>query len=141
VLKSRSTLDSVKILARTEGSTNFESIFALISNEGKKYDRIFVLSDMQAWVQSDWAPATMLDRYKSKTGADPFVYSFDLTGNGTMQFKEASPKVIALAGFSEKIFDIMKLTEMDKNALVHSIENYPIQVVRKNTKEKVEVSE
>jgi hypothetical protein len=26
----------------------------------------------------------------------------------------------------------MKLTEMDKDALVEAIENYPIQVVRKN---------
>lgn len=45
---------------------------------------------------------------------------------------EALINRIALAGFSEKIFDIMKLTEMDKNALVEAIENYPIQVVRKN---------
>jgi hypothetical protein len=107
---------------------------AQISREGKKYDRIFVLSDMQAWVQSDGSPVDMVNRYKAKAGANPFIYSFDLTGNGTMQFKETSPKTIALAGFSEKIFDVMKLTEMDKNALVEAIENYPIQVVRKNKK-------
>ena len=130
VLKSRSTLDTVKMLAITEGNTSFESIFDLITKEGKKYDRIFVLSDMMSWIQSDWSPATMLERYKSKVYADPFIYSFDLTGNGTMQFKEYQPKVIGLAGFSEKIFDIMRLAETDKAALVNEIENYPIQVQR-----------
>lgn len=131
VLKSRSTLDSVKMLARTTGGTNFESIFNLIGTEKRKYDRIFILSDMQAWIQTDWSPATMLGRYRSAVGADPFIYSFDLKGNGTMQFKEVDPKVIPLAGFSEKVFDIMKVAEQDKNALVHAIENYPIQVPRK----------
>lgn len=135
VLKSRSTLDTVKMLARTSGGTNFESIFNLINSEGKKYDRIFILSDMQAWIQTDWSPATMLARYRSKVGANPFIYSFDLKGNGTMQFKEADPKVIPLAGFSEKVFDIMKVAEQDKNALVNAIEAYPIQVVRKSKKE------
>lgn len=132
ILKSRSTLDTVKMLANTTGGTSFESIFDLITKEGKKYDRIFVLSDMEAWIQSSGSPVTMVNTYKSRVGANPFIYSFDLTGNGTMQFKEISPKTIALAGFSEKIFDIMKLAEMDKNALVEAIENYPIQVVRKN---------
>ena len=130
VLKSRATLDSVKMLAHTTGGTSFESIFKLINAEKKVYDRIFILSDMQAWVQSDWSPKTMLDRYKSVTGANPFIYSFDLCGNGTMQFPEHNEKVVALAGFSEKVFDLMKTTEMDKDALLKTIEDYPILVQR-----------
>jgi len=137
VLKSRSTLDTVKMLAHTSGGTSFESIFKLIN--GKKYDRIFILSDMQAWIQSDWSPKTTFQRYKASAGADPYIYSFDLKGHGTMQFPEAGEKVVALAGFSEKVFDLIKNSEMDKNALISAIEAYPIQVVRKNkTKEKVE---
>jgi len=135
VLESRSTLDTVKMLAHTKGGTNFESIFELISSESKKYDRIFILSDMQAWIQDDWSPATMLARYRSTVDADPFIYSFDLKGNGTMQFKETDPKVIPLAGFSEKVFDIIRIAEQDKNVLVNAIEAYPIQVVRESRKE------
>jgi hypothetical protein len=36
-----------------------------------------------------------------------------------MQFPEQN--VFAIAGFSEKIFDIMKLMEVDKKALINTI--------------------
>ncbi len=129
VLKSRSTLDTVKMLARTSGGTNFESIFDLIGQEKKKYDRIFILSDMMAWMQHNWSPKTMLQKYKLTTGADPFIYSFDLKGNGTTQFDE-NGKVCMLAGFSEKVFDLIKTAEQDKYVLLQAIENYPIRVMR-----------
>lgn len=129
VLKSRSTLDTVKMLARTTGGTNFESIFNLITKDKVKYDRIFILSDMMAWMQTNWSPKTMVSKYKAIVGADPFIYSMDLAGNGTTQFAEDG-KVCMLSGFSEKVFDLMKTAEQDKNVLLQAIENYPIQVAR-----------
>ena len=41
-----------------------------------------------------------------------------------MQFPEQS--VYCLAGFSEKIFDIMKLLETDKHALINKINSIKI---------------
>lgn len=97
------------------GSTNFHSIFSAANS---RYDRIVILSDMQGWV-GHTTPREAFDRYKRATNSNPFVYSFDLKGYGTLQFPEQN--VFALAGFSDKAFDIMKLLESDKKALINEI--------------------
>lgn len=97
------------------GGTNFHSIF---HTANKKYDRIIILSDMQGWIGYN-APTAEFNRYKALTEANPFIYSFDLQNYGSMQFPEKN--VFCLAGFSEKVFDIMRLLEQDKNALIDEI--------------------
>lgn len=103
------------------GGTNFVSVF---ETANKKYDRVILLSDMQAWKkQSIWdyrTPKHAYEEYKRRFNADGCkFYSFDLAGYGTMQMPQQD--VYCLAGFSEKIFDVMKLVESDKNALVNMI--------------------
>jgi 60 kDa SS-A/Ro ribonucleoprotein len=80
----------------------------------KKYNWVTILSDMQGWI-GDYCPVASFLACKNKFKVNPFIYSFDLKGYGSMQFPE--PNVFALAGFSEKVFDIMKLLEQDKKAL------------------------
>lgn len=97
------------------GSTDFHSIFLRMN---KKYDRVIILSDMQGWV--GYRPPTQaLASYKEKFSANPSIFSFDLQGYGSLQFPERN--VFALAGFSERVFDIMKLLETDKKALINEI--------------------
>jgi 60 kDa SS-A/Ro ribonucleoprotein len=95
--------------------TNFHSIFQTAKHA---YDRIIILSDMQAWMGYN-TPKTSFTAYKKATGADPLIYSFDLAGHGTLQFPES--KVYALAGWSDKVFDIMKILETDREALINTI--------------------
>ncbi len=76
---------------------------------------------MQGWVGYK-APGSELSAYKQRFKCNPYIYSFDLKNYGTLQFPE--PQVCALAGFSEKVFDIMKTLEQDKKALIHTIEKY-----------------
>ncbi len=105
----------------TGGGTNFNSIFEAST---QKFDRIIILSDMQAWINAGWSsnlPREAFNNYKIRTEADPLIYSFDLNSYGSMQFPERN--VYCLAGFSEKIFDIMKVLEEDKNALINKIES------------------
>lgn len=104
--------------ARVNGGTNFHAIF---TEANRKYDRIIILSDMQAWVGGH-TPEKAYKSYCAAHKANPYIYSFDLAGHGTSQFP--SNKVCALAGFSEKIFSVMSLLETDRNALVKEIENY-----------------
>lgn len=113
-----STLTIAQQMAQNDfmGGTNFHAIF---QEANKVYDRIIILSDMQGWIGYD-APTDSFQDYKERTGANPRIYSFDLTGYGTMQFPENN--VYAIAGFSEKIFDVMKLLEQDRNALIKKIE-------------------
>ena len=114
------TMDSTITIANSihfaMGGTDFHSIF---HTANKKYDRVIILSDMQGWIGHN-TPKQAYVSWKQKTGSDPFVYSFDLNSYGSMQFPERN--VFCLAGFSEKVFDIMKLLEEDKNALITKVQ-------------------
>lgn len=106
-----------KIAAVNHGyGTNFHEIFATAN---KKYDRIFIFSDMQAWIGYYNATGPLAE-YERRHKARPFVYAFDLTGYGSAQFH--SERIVQLAGFSEKVFDLIKVTEQDRGALVKTIE-------------------
>jgi len=112
--------DSVTTLTRLIkdrycGGTDFNTIF---KTADKPYKRIIILSDMQGWI-GYYSPKESFKQYKRKFDCDPIVYSFDLQGYGTLQFPERN--VYCLAGFSEKIFDIMSLLEQDKSALINEI--------------------
>lgn len=113
-------MDSLVTIAKSiGGARGGTDLGAPLEEANKKYDRIIYLSDMQGWVGHQ-APTSELAAYKSRTGANPRIYSFDLQGYGTMQFPENN--VYAIAGFSEKVFDVMKLLEQDRTALVKVIE-------------------
>lgn len=100
------------------GGTNFPSIFNVAN---KKYDRIIILSDMQSWM-GYYSPARAYEMYCEKFGIDKCsVYSIDLTGYGTLQLPEKD--VYCLAGFSEKIFDLMKNMELGFDALFDKIDS------------------
>jgi len=102
------------------GGTNFHSIF---QEARKAYDRIIILSDMQGWI-GHGTPVRDFNIYKQKFNCNPFIYSFDLQGYGSLQFPENN--VFLLTGFSEKIFDLMKILETDKNALINEIDKIDI---------------
>lgn len=117
--KSVNPSDSVTTIAKqirySGGGTNFHSIF---ETANVAYDRIFILSDMQGWVNYH-APTSSFESYKKRYSCNPKVYSLDLAGYGDMQFPQQN--VYAIAGFSDKIFDVMKLLEEDRQALINKI--------------------
>lgn len=110
------TLAQQLVNSRDWGGTNFHAIF---QEANQAYDRIIILSDMQGWMGYD-APTKSFAKYKQRLNCNPKLFSFDLNGYGTLQFPENN--VYCLAGFSEKVFDLMKLLEEDRQALVNEIE-------------------
>ena len=121
-------VDSIKLQGRFGHGTNFQSIF-----EGAEapYDRIVIFSDMQAW-QTNHSyygatsiPTQALAAYRQRHKVNSHVFSVDMAGYGTLQFPEN--RVYAMAGFSEKIFDVMALFEQDREALISTIKNYTEQ--------------
>jgi 60 kDa SS-A/Ro ribonucleoprotein len=110
-----STITITNAIKFSSGGTNFRAIF---QKANKKYDRVIILSDMQGWIGYE-TPVKEYNEWKKTTGANPFIYSFDLEHYGSMQFPEKN--VFCLAGFSEKIFDVMKLMETDKGSLINEI--------------------
>lgn len=102
--------------SRFKGSTDFTLIFSGLS---KPYERIMVLTDSQGWMQGG-APDVQLKAYRGRTNCDPHLYVIDLAGYGTSQFP--AHKTYLLAGFSEKLLEVVGLLEQDREALVHEIE-------------------
>ena len=115
-LTKRDSIETIiNKMPEARGGTDFELVF---NAARKAYDRIIILSDMQAWV-GWYTTKAAFSEYKIKFGVDPKIYSFDLAGYGTLQFPERN--IFALAGFSEKIFDIMGMLEEDPKALINKI--------------------
>lgn len=100
------------------GGTSFESIFNSAARSKIKYDRIIILSDMQSW---DGNTKRGLSLYRSYFQCDPKLYMIDITGHGTLQFPERN--CYCVAGFSEKIFDLIAKLETDREAMIHAIES------------------
>lgn len=109
-------MDIVDSFEYVSGCTDFHSIF---KTANKAYDNIVILSDMQGWV-GYYTPEESFKTYKRIFNANPKVYSFDLTGYGTSQFKEKD--IYLLSGFSEKVFDLMSLLEKDKEIIIKEID-------------------
>lgn len=100
--------------------TNFNAIF---QKADKAYDRIIIISDMQAW-KGYYHPGAAVGAYKTKYNANPFIYSWDIAGYGSLELPEN--QVATLSGWSEKTFDLMKLVETDKKALINKINNIEV---------------
>jgi len=104
-----------KIFRFSGGGTNFKDIFL---KANKKYDRVIILSDMQGWIGGT-SPVREFNKYKNKFRANPFVYSWDLTGHSTSQFPEQN--IFCLSGFNDNSFKTMANLEIDKHYLVNEI--------------------
>lgn len=116
--KSDATLTlASRIEGKAEWSgTNFHAVFQRARGA---YDRVVILSDMQAWM-GHWTPQKEFAKFVKRTGKRPRIYSFDLAGYGTLQFPERD--VYCLAGFTDKTMETMRFLEEDKNALLSQID-------------------
>jgi hypothetical protein len=111
-----STLTLAASIPFVSGGTNFNAIF---ERANRAYDRIVILSDMQGWIGSG-APLGSFAAYQRHYQVQPRVYSFDLKGYGSMQFPHE--RVYALAGWSDRVFEIMQKLDGDPQALLHEVE-------------------
>ena len=122
--KSYNPLDSVMSIRNSfkysGGGTNVKSVF---QKANKAYDNIILLSDFQSWVGYT-TPTKEFNKYKKEFNCNPHVFSWDLAGYGTLQFPES--QVYCLAGFSDKVFDVIELLKTDKRALINEIKSIKI---------------
>jgi 60 kDa SS-A/Ro ribonucleoprotein len=103
-----STITIAEGLIMSGGGTNLGSIFPKIGT--KHYDRIFILSDMQTWMDSHFGtPVKQGFAAYKKVNPEVKLYTFDLQGYGDMQFPERN--VSCVAGWSDKAFDVIKQLE------------------------------
>ncbi|AWI08934.1 hypothetical protein CKA38_06430 [Ereboglobus luteus] len=110
------TLTAAKSIPFAAGGTDFNAIFQCAN---RAYDRVIVLSDMQGWIGGG-APLAALADYERAHNASPRIFSFDLNGYGTLQFPRE--RVYCLAGWSDRVFEIMQKLDHDPRALVREVE-------------------
>ncbi len=115
------TLTAAGSIPFISGGTNFNAIF---ERANRAYDRIVILSDMQGWI-GDGAPVKPFAAYQQRHHATPRVFSFDLKGLGTLQFPQE--RVFCLAGWSDRVFEIMQKLDRDPDALVREVEAFPLE--------------
>jgi hypothetical protein len=89
------------------GGTSLSQAWVLAERSGRKYDRVFILSDNECNMGSTYRNYTS---YVEKVG-DPYVYSIDLASYGTMAI--AGPKVRYYYGYGYGMFDDIAKSEFN----------------------------
>lgn len=105
-LDNKGLLEMVDSIEFDGGYTDFKSAAKKLN---KCYDNIIILSDNEANANGNATGWKHFQSYKKSYQADPTVWSIDLQGYPTMQFPEK--RVHCFSGWSEKIFEIIKLIQ------------------------------
>ena len=121
--KRSGILSTVTYQSRCGGGTYMHLPFEQMINEKINADRIIVLSDNEC--NGGWSSRPVqiyADQSRKATGNDIWVHAIDLQGYGTQQFHGAKTNIIA--GWSEKVFDFIKLAEQGESNLERTIAGY-----------------
>lgn len=121
-LSHRTDILATTLNSRCCGGTNMFLPFNKMIDDNIKTDRIIIISDNECNGGWNSPVQTIADQYRRKTGNDIWVHAIDLQGYGTQQFYGRKTNVIA--GWSEKVFDFIKLAEQGEGNLEKTIEQY-----------------
>ncbi|MBO5319483.1 MAG: TROVE domain-containing protein [Ruminococcus sp.] len=103
------------------GGTAMHLPFQKMLDDKVQADRIIILSDNQC--NSTMNPVqNYADQYRKISGSGLWVHAIDLQGYGTQQFCGKHTNIIA--GWSEKVFDFIRLAEQGEGTLEKAIEQY-----------------
>jgi hypothetical protein len=121
-LPNDNVLSNVKAFYKREGevgySTNGYLVLLDLISHRKVMDKIMIFTDCQLW-DSHRSMSTMKEmwkRYKA-IAPDAKLYLFDLSGYGTTPLNIAARDVYLIAGWSDKIFDLLAAIDNGENAL------------------------
>jgi len=132
-----SILDTIQRIGGVNvgGSTNAWLGFAWLNQQKIKCDRVLLFSDMQCYStygDNRWglyqgrgqSLVEQFTKYKQTVNPNVKLYSFDLTGYGTVQFPQDDPNVVLLSGWSDRILGFIHKYEGFGSTLINEIENY-----------------
>lgn len=122
-----------KILQYNGGATDAWKCIKMLIDGGIKVDRILFFSDQQNYnsdsrytyrllppntigtLQQFNTVESLLGQYRQSINPNVVLYDIDLSGYGTVSFDPNNPKNVIMAGWSERIFDLMKVAEETSN--------------------------
>ena len=123
-------LGNVQEFYRREGevgyATNGYLVIKDILSRKVKMDKIFMFTDAQLWNSNNTTDhiQTLWLRYKAKVSPNAKLYLFDLKGYGQAPLQLLNNDVYLVAGWSDKVFEVLAAIENGSSAL-DTINNSP----------------
>lgn len=116
------------------GGTDITLPIRYLLNNKIFVDRIIMLSDNEinrgyTYSIGYGGPKTcqaLVEEYKKKVNPDVWVHAIDMQGYGTQQF--AGKNVNIIAGWSEKVFDFISVSELGIDTLIDRISGYYFKI-------------
>ncbi|MHA2274223.1 MAG: TROVE domain-containing protein [Candidatus Kariarchaeaceae archaeon] len=134
--KNQSIMDIKKEVDRVGNTTGYGTDMTkalnYLLNSNQKFDRIIVLSDMNAYDSGygyggGWGrrseyetPAVLVQRYQKQINPNVWVYSINLAGAVDAQVDPQNPRVHLLSGWSEKLLDLIVQLEGKEKTTVQT---------------------
>ena len=117
----QNTLDLIWLEGQVGYSTNGYKVIEWLIQEHRKMDKVMLFTDCQLWNSDVWANDARLaeywDRYKREVAPHARLYIFDLAGYGQSPISMVRDDVFCIAGWSDKVFDILAAVERGKSAI------------------------
>lgn len=121
-LSSRQILGNTRKLAKIQNkvgfATNGHKVIEYLIKNRLVVDKVMMFTDCQMWnTHHDAHINDLWKTYKSTIAADAKLYLFDLAGYGNTSLKTEANDVYLIAGWSDKIFDVLTALEAGESAL------------------------
>jgi hypothetical protein len=117
---TKGILSNVDAFYRREGevgySTNGYLVIEDLLKSKKQIDKVMMFTDCQLWNSNDTKISHLWREYK-KISPNSKLYLFDLSGYGTTPLDITREDVYLIAGWSDKVFDIIAAIDRGGNAL------------------------
>lgn len=115
----RNVIDLKRIEGKVGYSTNGYKVIEELNRTKKVMDKVFFFTDLQLWnsnyndkhIQKEWLS------YKRNIAPNAKLYLFDLAGYGQAPLQLEKNDVYLIAGWSDKVFEVMTALENGKKAL------------------------
>ena len=114
----QNTLDMIKHEGEVGYSTNGHKVIEWLIANRRVMDKVMLFTDCQLW-NSGWDDANLShswNRYK-KIAPQAKLYLFDLAGYGQSPVSMVCDDVFCIAGWSDKVFDILAALERGNSAI------------------------
>ena len=117
----QNTVDMLSHEGEVGYSTNGHKVIEWLIKEHREMDKVMLFTDCQLWSSEGWSNDALLaeywDRYKREVAPDARLYIFDLAGYGQSPISMKRDNVFFIAGWSDKVFDILAAVERGKSAI------------------------
>ena len=114
----QNTVDMISRAGEVGYSTNGYKVIDWLIKENRMMDKVMLFTDCQLW-NSEYNDANIADswdRYKA-IAPDARLYIFDLAGYGQSSVSMKRDDVFCIAGWSDKVFDILAALEHGESAI------------------------